>query len=63
MYIKAFVELSVDPLNVLGNFKIQEMCDDTVRRKNPTRCHVSDFFVKPKQVNRWYDDNDYWNDY
>ena len=39
--IKALVELSGDPLNVLDNFKIQGISDDTVRTKTSTRCYVS----------------------
>ena len=64
MCIKVFEEDSWDPLNVLDHFKIQEMCDDTVRSGNSylMQC-VPDFFIKKKQVNIWYDVNDYCNDY
>ena len=52
MCIKEFEEHSWDPINVLDCFKIQEMCDDTVRRGNscPMQC-IPDFFVKQKQEN------------
>ena len=52
MCIKAFEEHSWDPINVLEYFKIQEMCDDTVRSGNsyPMQC-IPDFFVKQKQEN------------
>ena len=63
MCIKAFEEHSGDPLNVLGHFKIQEVCDDTISGDSyPLQC-VPDWFVKQKQVNIWYDDNDYCNHY
>ena len=46
--------------NVLDHLKIREMCDAAVREDPSSLIYVLDWFVKPQQVNMWYDD--YYND-
>ena len=47
---------------VPDQFKIQKMCDDAVRHDPSSLQYVPDWFVTQKQIGRWYDDIEYFDD-